>query len=355
MDNNTHKIRVGIARGGISSEYEVSLKTGAAVLKNLPDKYIPYDILITKDGVWHINGVPTNIDKLRDKVDVVFNALHGAYGEDGKVQRKFEELSIPYTGSGPVASAIGMNKALAKKSFRVGDEINPVRESPIFSSKNLPEYREQLHVLSNGIKTPLYKTVRKNDDLNKAVTEIWRSFPQPSIIKPLSGGSSIGVSVARTFPGITEGINKVFDSGDDAIIEEYINGREVFCGAVSDFRGEKVYVLPPVEIIGSEKMDFLDYGKKSGSENIDIASPSQLSKKEKETISEAVKRIYQNLSLRDYAGFDFIVSKRGIYLLEVNTLPGLTDASFLPKALDSVGAKLPQFLDHVITLAVQRK
>lgn len=327
MDSNVHKIRVGVARGGISPEYDVSLKTGAAVLKNLPDKYIPYDILITKDGVWHINGIPTSIDKLRGKIDVLFNALHGAYGEDGKIQRELEEVSIPYTGSGLVASAIGMNKALAKKSFKVGDEI----------------------------KTPLYKTVRKNDDLNKAVTEIWRSFPQPSIIKPLSGGSSIGVSMGRTFPGIAEGINKVFDSGDDAIIEEYINGREVFCGAVSDFRGEKVYVLPPAEIIGSEKMDFLDYDKKNGAESINISSPSQLGKKEKEAISEAVKRIYQNLSLRDYAGFDFIVSKRGIYLLEVNTLPGLTGASLLPKALDSVGAELPQFLDHVITLAVRRK
>lgn len=327
MGDHIHKIKVGVVRGGVSLEYDVSLKTGGEVLKNLPDKYIPYDILITKDGVWHINGVPTSMDRLRDKVDVVFNALHGAYGEDGKIQREFEEASVPYTGSGPVASAIGMNKALTKKSFRVGDEI----------------------------KTPLYKIVKKNDNLDKAVMEVWRSFPQPSIIKPLSGGSSIGISVGKTFPGIADGINKVFDSGDDAIIEEYINGREVFCGAISNFRGEKIYVLPPLEIIGSEKMDFLDYGKKSGAESINIASPAQLDKSEKEAISEAVKRIYQNLSLRDYVGFDFIISKRGIYLLEINTLPGLTNTSLLPKALDSVGVGLPQFLDHVITLAVQRK
>lgn len=327
MDSNAHKIRVGVARGGISPEYEVSLKTGAVVLKNLSDKYTPYDILITKDGVWHINGVPTSVHKLRDEVDVIFNALHGAYGEDGKVQRMLEELSIPYTGSGPVASAIGMNKVLAKKSFRVGDEI----------------------------KTPLYRTITKKDNVEKAAMEIWRSFPQPSIVKPLSGGSSIGISIGKTFSGIAEGINKVFDSGDDAIIEEYINGREVFCGAISDFRGENIYVLPPVEIIGSEKIDFLDYGKKSGAEKINVATPSQLSKKEKEAISEAVKRIYRNLSLKHYASFDFIVSKRGIYLLELNTLPGLTEQSLLTKAISSVGADLPQFLDHVITLAVQRK
>ncbi len=327
MDSYLHKTKVGVVRGGISPEYEVSLKTGAVALKNLSDKYATYDILLTKDGLWHINGVPTTPDKLRGKVDVVFNALHGAYGEDGKIQRTLEELFIPYTGSGPVASAIGMNKALAKKKFRVGDEI----------------------------KTPLYRVVTKKDDVNKAALEIWRSFPQPSIVKPLSGGSSIGVSVARTVSELVEAINKVLDLGDDAIVEEYINGREVFCGAISDFRGEKIYTLPMVEIMGSEKMDFLDYGKKSGKENIDIASPAQLGKKEKELIAEAVKNIYQNLSLKHYAGFDLIVSKRGIYLLEVNTLPGLTESSFLPKALSAVGADLPQFLDHVITLAVRGK
>ncbi len=327
MSGQIHKIRVGVLRGGVSPEYEVSLKTGSTVLKNLSDKYITYDILLTKDGVWHINGVPTSADKLRDKIDVIFNALHGAYGEDGKVQRMFEELSIPYTGSGPVASAIGMNKALAKKRFKVGDEI----------------------------KTPLYRVVSKKDDIEKVAVEIWRSFPQPSIIKPVSGGSSIGISVARTVSELTDGINKVLGSGDDAMVEEYINGREVFSGATSDFRGEKIYTLPMVEIIGSEKMDFLDYDKKSGKENIDIASPAQVGKKEKDLIAGAVKNIYQNLSLKHYAGFDFIVSKRGIYLLEVNTLPGLTEESLLPKALSSVGTDLPQFLDHVITLAIQGK
>ena len=325
MDNHLHKIKVGVVRGGVSPEYDVSLKTGAAALKNLPDKYVLSDILLTKDGVWHINGVPTSPDKLRGKVDVIFNALHGEYGEDGKVQRTLEELSIPYTGSGPVASAIGMNKALAKKSFRVGDEI----------------------------KTPLYRIVTKKDDVEKVAMEIWRSFPQPSIVKPLSGGSSIGISLARTISELTEGINKVLDFGDDVIVEEYINGREVFCGAIGDFRGEKIYTLPMVEIIGSEKMDFLDYDKKRGKKNIDIASPAQIGKKEKDLIAETVKNIYRDMSLKHYAGFDFIISKRGIYLLEVNTLPGLTETSFLPKALSSVGADLPQFLDHVITLAIR--
>ncbi len=326
--SHLHKKRIGVLRGGISPEYDVSLKTGGETLKNLSgDKYAVSDILITKDGIWHLNGVPTTAAALRDKVDVVFNALHGVYGEDGKVQRIFEELSVPYTGSGPVASAIGMNKALAKKNFKVGDEI----------------------------KTPLHRVVSKKNAADNIAAEIWRSFPQPSIVKPLSGGSSIGISVARTFPELASGINKVLDSGDSAMVEEYINGREVFCGVVSDFRGEQTYVLPLLEVVGSEKMDFLDYDKKTGKESVYTAFPAQVSKEEKNLITEAVTKIYQNLSLKHYAGFDFIISKRGVYLLEVNTLPGLTETSFFPKALSSVGIPLPQFLDHVVNLAVQGK
>ena len=112
------KIRVGVLRGGMSSEYDVSLKTGDSVLRHLPeDKYFPVDILVTKDGTWHIGGRPTDLPKVSRRVDVVFNALHGEYGEDGKVQRLIECFGIPFTGSGSIPSAIGMNKALSKEVF----------------------------------------------------------------------------------------------------------------------------------------------------------------------------------------------------------------------------------------------
>lgn len=112
------KIRVGVIRGGPSSEYGVSLKTGSEVLKYLStDKYLPIDILIDRQGKWHWWGLPTTPDKIASRVDLVFNALHGEYGEDGEVQSILDDLGIPYSGSGQLASALGMNKAMAKNIF----------------------------------------------------------------------------------------------------------------------------------------------------------------------------------------------------------------------------------------------
>src|SRR3989344_1641849 len=150
-------IRVGVVRGGQSSEYDVSLKTGATVLKNLPERYAPVDILISKNGEWHAGGLPTRPEKILPHVDVVWNAPHGAYGEDGTFQQMLEAHGVPYTGSDSLASAIGMNKALARKRFA-----------------------------DVGIKIP-YGMVLRVDEYEKDenfVFDLFRRFPQPSVVKP---------------------------------------------------------------------------------------------------------------------------------------------------------------------------
>jgi D-alanine-D-alanine ligase len=115
-------IKVGVVRGGISGEYKISLASGAQVLSHLRSdtmnhKYKAIDIFIDQSGVWHVNGIPTTLDKIIHKVDVIINALHGDYGEDGKIQQELEQWNIPYTGSGPFASAVGYNKFLSKQEF----------------------------------------------------------------------------------------------------------------------------------------------------------------------------------------------------------------------------------------------
>src|SRR3989344_4403907 len=113
------KMRIGVLRGGRGHEYDVSLKSGAYVLKHLPrEKYIPHDILITKDGQWHLDGAPISVERLPAVIDLAWNALHGEYGEDGKIQRHLETFSIPYTGSPALSSAIAMNKMLSKAHFQ---------------------------------------------------------------------------------------------------------------------------------------------------------------------------------------------------------------------------------------------
>ena len=130
------KTKVAVLRGGPSGEHDVSLKTGKSVIENLPHKYVPIDVYIDKEGIWHIEGIPVKPEKVFADVDVVFNAMHGAYGEDGQVQQLLEHFKIPFTGSGALASAVGMNKILAKEVFK-----------------------------QHGIKTPLHTTIKLGEEI----------------------------------------------------------------------------------------------------------------------------------------------------------------------------------------------
>jgi len=322
-----HKIRVGVLRGGPSSEYDVSLKTGGAVLKHLPEKYQAHDIFISKDGAWHFEGVVKTPGEILRKVDVIFNAMHGEFGEDGKVQAILDDFSMPYTGSGSLASALGMNKILAKQVF-----------------------------LSNGIKTPLHVTVNIQDQgLQNQVMNIFKKFPMPVVVKPATTGSSVGVSIAHDFFELNEAIQNASQYSQDILIEEFIRGREATCGILNHFRGEETYALLPVEIIPPPKNGFFDYKAKYEGETKEIC-PGNFSEEEKKEIQRLASLAHKALDLKHYSRSDFIISpKRGIYILEVNTLPGLTEQSLYPKSLHAIGSNIPEFLDHVITLAIKKK
>ena len=322
------KISIGVLRGGPSSEYEVSLKTGEAVIEHLhPLKYIVRDILIDKDGVWHIGGASRKPGQALKGLDIVFNALHGEYGEDGKVQRVLDHFSIPYTGSDSLGSAIAMNKVLAKK-----------------------------RLLSEGVKTPVHAVVRAEDgDVEKQILSAFRSLPLPVIIKPATLGSSVGMSVARDFTGFASGVRKALALSPVVLIEELVIGKEGTCGVVEGFRGEETYSLLPIEIRPPADKDFFDYDAKYSGKSQEI-SPGNFSPEETKELQRLAVLAHKALGLRHYSRSDFIVTpKRGIYYLETNTLPGLTSESLMPKSLRAVGSDLPEFLNHVIELALEKK
>jgi len=319
------KIRVGVLRGGISGEYDVSLKTGGAVLRGLPEHYQPFDILIDKAGVWHCNGLPNEPARILSHLDVVFNALHGYYGEDGKIQTFLNHFGTPYTGSRALSSALGMNKILAKEIFQKYDLRTPHAV-----------YLESAQV------TPTH------------ITQLYRTFPQPSVIKPFDGGSSLGVIMARDFESFARGIEEALTHSRTVLIEEYIRGREGTCGVLDNFRDERYYALPPIEIIPPDNSDFFDYEAKYSGVTQEIC-PGNFSHDEKQEIMRMAIEAHQVLGLRHYSRSDFIVSSRGIYILETNTLPGLTDESLLPKAAQAIGCSFPQFLDHILTQALSQK
>jgi D-alanine--D-alanine ligase len=316
------KIRVAVLRGGPSSEYDVSLKTGGYVLKNLPDKYEGVDVLIDRDGLWHIGGLPKTPDKVLNKVDVVFNALHGAYGEDGKVQHILQTHAVPFTGSSPFASALGMNKVFSKELF-----------------------------VKNNIKTPQYTVVRSGENIAERTGSIFKSFLMPLVVKPATSDSSVGLSIVRTIPELHEGIERAFEHSHIALIEEFIPGREATCGVIENFRGQPLYALLPTEIRKKNDGAF-DYNAKYIGETEEI-TPGNFSEKEKRTIEDFAKLAHKVLGLRHYSRSDFIVTpKRGIYILETNSQPGLTEHSLMPKAFSASGIPVSHFLDHVLSLAL---
>ena len=321
------KIRVGVLRGGPSSEYDVSLKSGSTVLKNLPSRYAPIDIFISKDGEWHQGGIVRSPDKIFSNVDVIFNALHGEYGEDGGVQKILDAHQIPYTGSGTVASALAMNKILTKERLK-----------------------------KEGVKIPLHVVAKTGDDVGEKVEEVFRSFSPPYVVKPVSLGSSVGVIIVKTIFDLVEALAEASELTDTILIEEGILGREATCGVINHFRGEHIYPLLPIEILPPEKNGFYDYDAKYVSNDTRYMLPGNFSADEKKTIQDVSALAHDILGLRHYSRSDFIVSpRRGVYFLEVNTLPGLTDHSLVPKSLDAIGCSLPQFFDHLLTLAMERR
>jgi len=344
-------------RGGPSNEYDVSLKSGAAVLDALDkEKYEPLDILISKSGVWHIYGVEVKPHDALRRVDAVFNALHGTYGEDGKIQQLFEAHSVPFTGSGSLSSAMAMTKHLAKEVF-----------------------------LRAGLKTPMHIVVGANAesleegiDTTKAYRLAHAKFPLPYIVKPATSGSSIGVSFVKSRDELADALQTAFASGDSVLIEECISGVEATVGVIEGFRSKDMYALPPVEI-RKGKGNIFDYeakygGKVPSSEYLVLGQRkdntvlgtrnSELSRSEEivpATFSPSIKKelerlaiaAHEALGLSHYSRSDFIISPhRGIYILETNSLPGLTEESLVPKALAAVGASMTDFVDHLIELAM---
>jgi len=323
------KIRVGVLRGGPSSKYEESIDTGSNILRNLSnDIYIPSDIFISRSGVWHTRGFEVSPYKALKNVDVVFNALHGEYGEDGKVQKELDAFQVPYTGSRAMSSAIAMNKAQAKKI-----------------------------VAGAGIKTPLHVVVEQTSDVEDVATKIFRTFPQPVIIKPLNGGSSVGVLFAGSYRELVDSLNFAFRRYPVVLIEEFIKGKEVTSGVVDNFRGEDKYTLLPIEINLSNGRIFFDYESKCllDSNHVGINCPGCLSVEEKSKIKEVTQKVHEVLGLRHYSRSDFIVTPQGVYFLEANTLPSLSEKSLVSYALEEAGCSFKEFVDHIIGLAVNGK
>lgn len=317
---------VGVLRGGPSKEHEVSLKTGHAILTGLSEEHFTArDIYIDKQGVWHERGRPTSPERVLPTLDVVLIGLHGEYGEDGEIQKLLERYGVPYAGADSFGSYLAMHKVLTKER-----------------AKDL------------GLLTPKYRFVETGSDTHEAALDITRSFHQPVIIKPVRWGSSVGIRIVGGFQPVHTAIEDLLAGGAGGVlVEELIRGTEATAGVVEGLRGEELYALPPVEIVPPGQ-DFFSYEAKYSGSSKEIV-PGRFQKPIQEELMHMARTMHKGLDLRHYSRSDFMVSPKGIYFLETNTLPGMTSESLLPKSLAAVGVAFPDFLSHLVDLALHGK
>ncbi len=305
------KIRVCVLKGGISPEREISLKSGKAVEQGLEEAGYAVFSLDSRSSDF--------FDRLaKEKPDMVFIALHGLCGEDGSIQGWLELVRIPYTGSGVLASALAMDKVSSKK---------------VFSSENLCLPRFQ-GVTRDG-KTPL---------------DCRLSFPL--VVKPARSGSTLGVSLVRGRNGLElkRALERAFQyDGLSALLEEYVEGREVTVGIIDDPQPRP---LPIIQII--PKRELFDYQAKYTEGFCEHVVPAPIGHQESVRIKEAALRAYESLGCRDFARVDMILKEGVPHILEVNTIPGMTEKSLLPMAANAEGLSFAELVDNIVKSALRR-
>ena len=298
--------KISVFAGGISSERGISLKSGRAVYEALKKKCKDVDFV-------DIGG---DFSKTRERFrgQIVFIALHGAFGEDGTVQAALERLNVPYTGSGVQASMLAMDKAASRERFTV-----------------------------NGLKVPRYKVIKMDSRFRG--NDI---FETPFVVKPGNGGSSIGLSVVRDKKNYPAALDKAFKYGDTVIIEEYVSGRELTVGILQD------RPLPVIEIL--TKHDVYDFDAKYSDEDTKYVFPDDLNNDCYTRVQECGLRAHRILGCRDFSRVDMLLDNSGnVYILEVNTIPGMTERSLLPKAARASGLGFEGLCIRLVDLAHKRR
>ncbi|MBT7458779.1 MAG: D-alanine--D-alanine ligase [Flavobacteriaceae bacterium] len=319
------KIRVAVVMGGHTSEYEISLKSGAIVMAHLDQKkYEAYAVRVT-DNVWSVgvNSLWRPIDKETFSsgdlhFDVVFNAVHGAPGENGVLQSYFDNLGIPYSGCSSSASALTYDKAKT---------LDYLESHDIAMAKRL------VIDASAVVDT-------------KAIVS---SVGLPCFVKANQSGSSFGVSKVYKEEALLKAIALAFKEDDSVLIESFLEGTEVSIGVIT-YQGS-VLVLAPTEIVTDE--DFFDFSAKYEGKSEEI-TPARLTDVQRKNVEIAAKKVYTALRMKGLSRSDFIFVGDTPYFLEINTVPGLTKESLLPQQAKHAGISLQQLFDNALVEAIEK-
>lgn len=325
-------MRICILAGGPSAEHDVSLASAQMIFEYLDrTKYDPFVVVISRDSLWVFpDGKEYNetdgVARIRHEEDVVFAllALHGEFGEDGTVQALLDTAGIRYTGSGAKASMLGMDKIVSRDMFRAKGIAVP--HAWFF-------VREEF--------------VRNQGDI---IGSIQNKFTFPLVIKPADRGSSVGISIVSDATKLVEAIREALEYSEQILVEEFIAGMELTAGVIE--KDGEVIALPLVEIT-PKKNTFFDYESKYAEGGAEEIVPARISDEMTKKVQSIAKDTHTILGCRGYSRTDFIVRKSDnqIFVLEINTLPGLTKTSLLPKAAESAGIDFVKLLDMIIESA----
>lgn len=299
------RLKITVLSGGPSAEREVSLKSGRAVSAALAS--LGYDVQVADIS-------PESLGALDLPADVVFIALHGAFGEDGQLQRVLEDRGIRYTGSGPEASALAMDKVAAKCRF-----------------------------VESDVPTPRFDVVTP-DRIDRVV----QHWPLPVVVKPVADGSSVDTRIIREPGPLREALTDLARKYGRCLIEQYIPGTELTVGIVND------RALPPIEI--RTRREFYDYQAKYIDDDTEYLFDINLPPALLESIQDMSVRASQALGCRDFCRVDWMVDGKTLqpYALEINTIPGFTDHSLLPKAAARAGMSFAELCRRIVEAALAR-
>jgi D-alanine-D-alanine ligase len=322
------KKNIALLAGGYSGEYVISIKTAETIEKNLDaDLYNVYKIIVTREGWWHDGprGEKIAIDKndftltiAGNKVvfDVVFIAIHGTPGEDGRIQGYLDMLQIPYTTCNSIVSALTFNKSYCNKVVK---DLNVV-----------------------GIAN----SVRLIKGEGYSLGNILDQLSLPMFVKPNESGSSLGVSKVKSVEELLPAIEKAFTEDNEVLIEEFIEGRELTIG-VYKVKGY-VDTLPATEILS--KNEFFDYEAKYTPGMTNEVTPAEIDDKTRELLESKAASLYKHLNCRGVVRMDFILEKKRnkLFFLEVNTMPGQSENSIVPQQVRASGKTLKEFYGAII-------
>lgn len=304
------QIKIGVLLGGFSSERDISIKSGKAVAQALTQLgYSVTTIDIKDESLKELEHQP---------IDVAFIALHGKFGEDGGIQKLLQARGISYTGSGPEASFRAMDKFSTKK-----------------------------HFMQQHIPTAAYQTINQSDSSTQIESVIKDLGGMPVVVKPRAQGSSVGVSIVRDQASLPKALSSAFDCQDEALIEKYIKGRELTVSILGETP------LPIIEL--RPKQEFYDYKAKYSDTRTEYIINPDLPAQTTQDIQALALKAYQVLGCTGFSRVDMIYSANdGPWVLEVNSIPGMTERSLVPKAARAVGIEFPQLCERIIELALKR-